>query len=578
MSPEPLLRRFGPRLVLLVLTAGAFLAAWRVPYKLESDTAFQVKGIQQWLAGDTPNPGTLLLPDPADLGRDAAVWSNWWPPAFPFLYAPLAAAGLPLGTALRATSLLLFLAGSLGWLRLAERLETGRSVQLLFAASLAAYALTIGGAASLRSTDLLSFAAAPWLFSLVLNAGMSVPRALLCGAVLGATYWVRYSLFLVALPLLLWLALGQALDRGRELRGRMGRMAALGAGFALPVLLLLTFNLSRSEDVGETVSGNRSAWMLEDKPAVPPLRLALSFAGAPGLALFQNDLWITHLTHFSDARLPRLRGVAPEDRRALKALLGLPATLALLWGLARERRRRPGSPVLLAVAVMGLFYLALAALSAAYHFDYLANEPRLASGFMPLAQLLALSGWLSGGGRTWRGRTLAAGALAACFALPLLFAAASFLKNDLHDRLRPPYRASRTGLLVTELSDRDVPAVTAAVRDVLRSPGDLLALAGQQGASCAYVPWLELPRRVLPMGPLCAEMGARYFKAANLRSGGRLVSSRPLRIVLVVPAGPAGEADRRRLAARIPQARTWRRAPSPAHATVAIWYSDLEIL
>jgi hypothetical protein len=583
LSPEPLARLHAPLLVLLVLTAGVFLAALPVPYRLETDTAFQVKSILQWRAGDSPTPATLLLPDPADLGRDSLAWSNWWPPAFPFLAAPLAALGLPIAAALRGTAFLLFLAGSLGWLRLAGRLESRRGVLLLFAVSLAAYAMTLGGASSLRSTDLLSYAAGPWLFLLALTPGAreTPVRLGLAGLALGASYGVRYSLFLVALPLLLFLAGIELLQAGRPARVRMARLAVLGTGFALPVVLLLAFNLRQSAETDEAVSGSRTAWTLEKAPPLSPAFEALSFAGAPGLALFQNDPWMTHVAFFSDARLPALRGLDDTARRAVKSALALPATLALAWGLVRARRRQPAPVLFLALLAVAGFYLAMTVLSGLYHFDYLANEPRLAVGFMPFLQLLALSGWLPepwpAGWRRAASALVPAVVLAACGLVPLLFVGASFLKNDLYDRLRPGYETSPTGLLMAEVSDRDVPEVLAALRSVVRSPGDLVVLVGAPGASCAYVPWLELRQRALPMGPLCAELGRRYYRIANLKSTSPLTSSRPLRVVLALPRGPAGAAVRPALQARFPQARRWRRAPVPLHSNLEIYVSDLEV-
>jgi hypothetical protein len=571
--------RLAPYLLLVALTAGAFLAALPVPYRLEADTAFQVKSLQQWLLGQSPSPATLRAPDPRDLSRDVFIWSNWWPPAFPFLYVPLTLAGLPLAAALRATSCLLFLTGSLGWLRLAERLAVQRQVLFLYTLSLAAYAITLGGAASLRSTDLLAYAAAPWLagFALRSRGQEDRSRLFLCGLALGATYWVRYSLFLVAVPSLVYMAAQQRPAGERGLRGlRIYRLAVLTAGFALPVALLMGLTWRQSKSLDETVSGTRSAWTSEDRDAMQPLLLAVSLAGAPGQALFQNDLWTSHLAYFSDSRLPVLRRLDAAGRLMVKSLLGLPATLALFWGIWRARRRPEGAAVPFALLVMAGFYLALTILSVLYRFNYLAGEPRLAAGFMPLLQLLALSGWVSVGASPGRWKP-ACLLLAAFVAVPVLFAVASFLKNDLYDRFRLEYAASSTGLLIPELSDRDVPAVTAAIRSLVHAPRDLLVLVGAGGSSCAFAPWLEVSTRALPMGPVCAELGASYRETASLRSTRRLTSSQPMRVVLVIPQVLATDGTLPGLEARIPQAREWKAAPMPSHSNILVWFSDLTV-
>ncbi|HKV06520.1 MAG TPA: hypothetical protein VJ725_00180 [Thermoanaerobaculia bacterium] len=568
-----------PALVFLALTLAVYAAGALVPYRLDTDTGFQLRSAQQWARGESPSPGTLLLPDPEDLGRDTLLWSNWWPPGFPFLYAPAIAAGLPLATALRLTSLLLFLAGSAGWLRIARGLELPRSVLLLFALSLAGYALTIGGAASLRTADLLAYAAGPWLALLVLRLAPRPAPLFFGGLALGASYAVRYSLFLAALAFAAFLAARAALPRDLPFRLRAGRLAALGLGFALPVLALFLWNLRQSESLTESATGTRSAWEVDGSSEVRPILLAVSLAGSPGLSLFQNDLWITHLTQFSDARIPWFRGLDAAGRLRAKALFGLPATVALLGGLVRALRRRPGPEGALAVTALAGFYLALLGLSVAVGYNYLGHEARLSAGFLPLVSLLAVAGWLPAPGRPLRSweRPLAAGLLALFFAAPLAFVAGSFARNDIADRLAVPYKASETGLFLPEISSRDVPAVEAALGSVLRSPEDLIVLSGPPGWGSAFLLWLEIPQRTLPVATFFAPLGARYLEAADLRGETPLVSSRPLRVVLVISKSLTGDGTLEKLQARFPQAKSWQSAPEPAHATVAIYFSDLEV-
>ncbi|HEY2740210.1 MAG TPA: hypothetical protein VGK45_17505, partial [Thermoanaerobaculia bacterium] len=346
--------RQGPLLLFLGLTFAAFAAGALVPYRLDSDTAFQLESVRQWQHGDVPSPGFLRVPDTADLSRDRMVWSTWWPLGFPFLYSALPATGLPFGAALRLTSLLLFLTGALGWLRLADRLEMPGWLRFLYAASLAGYAVTIGGAASLRTADVLAWAAGPWLAALVLRTVGSenaTGRLFLCGLALGFTYWLRYSLFLIALSLLAWVAFQAVRDGQRSAGLRLGRLAALGTGFVLPVAVLFVLNLHLSASLTESATGNRSSTSSEDTVSGRPLRVAVSSLGAPGLGLFQTDLWIHHLLYFSDARLPFFRGLSDPERLLLKSLLGIVPTLALILGLRRGRRLSPGPQADLAVAL-----------------------------------------------------------------------------------------------------------------------------------------------------------------------------------------------------------------------------------
>ena len=574
-----LLRRWSPYLLVLALSSAAFLAAAAVPYRVDTDSGFQLRSLQQWARGESASPGTLLLPDPRDLSRDVSLWSNWWPPGLPFLYAPLVAAGLPLAAALRITSFLLFLLGALGWLGLADRLELPPWTRLLYAVALAPYVVTIGGAASLRSADLLSFAFAPWLARLVLGLGeKAAPRAaglLLCGLALGMTYWLKYTLFLTALPLAAWLAFRVAFSRvsGERRSGavRLAGLAALGLGFALPVLALFTFNLRQTADLSEGVTGTRSAWAGQDPGrllAIRPPVLAASLAGSPGLALFQNDQWITHVAYFSDDRIPGLRRLGDIDRIFLKCLLALPGAVALFWALLRERRR-PGPFASLALVATAGFYLELLGVSLFVGYNYLAYEARLAVGLMPLVYPLALAGWMAG--------RRAVGAVVVVLLLlpPTIFIGAEFLKKELLDRLSPRFMPSETGLWMPELSPRDTRGVRAAVAAALRSPEDVTVLAGPAGWGSPFGVWLEMPRRTLPMGTFFAPLGARYLEASNLRSTTPLRSSRSLGVVLVVAQSLVQEGRLPEIEARFPQVHAWTAEPVPPDARVVIYRGAL---
>ncbi|HKH43100.1 MAG TPA: hypothetical protein VKM72_00365 [Thermoanaerobaculia bacterium] len=576
------MRRSEAYAALLLLTVAAFLAASLVPYRVDTDTGFQLRSLQQWTRGETPSPGTLRVPDAGDLSQDALVWSSWWPPGFPFLYAPLAAAGLSLAATLRITSFLIFLAGTAGWMRLADRTELSRATRLLFAVALAAYALTLGGAASLRSADNLSFAAAPWLILLVLRRDEPEPsyaRLVLCGAALGASYWLKYTLFVAALPLAAWLAVRLLLRE--KSRGALAllRPAALGLGMVLPVIALIALNAAQSGDLAESTTGARSTWNAEDLASARPLSIALGAAGAPGLALFQSHLWISHLVYFSDGRLPFLRTFDNPQRLLLKSLLGLPGTAALLWGLWRARRDRGMSRLLaLGLTALGGFYVLLGAVSLAVEYNYPANEPRFAAAVMPLLYPLLLASWLTAARRQAPplARTAALLAFVVFFLAPVAFATADFVRNEIGGR-RAPAAASSTGLYIPEISPRDVPRVQARIAGLLRSPRDVVVLAGPAGWGSSFMMWLETPWRTLPVTTFCLPLGGRYVEAADLRASLPLTSSKPLRVVLVASLSLQERGWLSRLQARFPQARAWTPAAPVPGSNVGIWVSDLEV-
>lgn len=565
--------RFGPHLLLLVLVGGIFLAGSLVPYRVDTDTGFQLRPVQQWARGEVPTPLVHRLPDPRDLSRDALVWSSWWPPGFPLFYAPLTATGMRLAAALRATSFLLVIAGSLGWLRLADRLSLPVGLRLLYALSLTGYAATIGAAASLRSADVLGFAVGPWLLLLALRTDRPPLVLLGTGLALGASYWLRYSLFLASVPLLAWVGFQVV----RELRpDRARRLAALGAGFILPVLALFLLNLSQSQDLVETATGSRSVWE-KDETTAQPLFLAAGLAGAPGLGLFQNDHWMQHVAFFSDRRLPGLRGFDEPERWLAKSLLGLAATFALAWGVIRARRRHNGPELAAALWTALGFYLLLTVVSVLVGYNYLAKEVRFSAGFLPLLSLFVLAGWLTEAPPRPLGRLVGVSLLILLFAMPLAFNFMNFARNEVWDRRAAVGQPSDTGLFVPELSSNNVPEVRAAIAGALRSPRDLVVLAGPLAWGSGFMMWLELPWRVLPVGTFFAPLGAHYLDAADLWGDGDLRSSQPLRVVLVVSHSTRDAGWLPRLQNRFSQATAWRAAAAPPGAAVEIWYTDLEI-
>jgi hypothetical protein len=586
--------RRGALLLVLALATGAFGLAILAPYRVDTDTGFQLRALEQWQRGESPSPGTLRLPDADDLSRDALVWSSWWPPGFPFLYAPLAATGLSLAAALRLTSFLLFLAGAAGWMRLAGRLGLTAGPLLLFAASVAACAVTVGGAISLRSTDNLTFAGMPWLMLLVLRSARTSPAPgpgllWLCGLSLGATYLLKYTFFLAALAAGAWLAL-QLLRRGAQpTSARLLRTAALCLGIVLPVIALIGLSAWQSGRLAESATGARSLWQAEDLRSAQPLPLLFSFLGAPGLALFQSHLWITHLLYFSDRYLRWLRPLDLFQRLMLKSLLGAFGTLTLAWALTRRPVRALAAASSLAASARSLalttvagFYLVLAAVSLAVQYNYLANEPRYAIGVLPLLHPFVLLGLLAAASQSagaQRSSVVARGAawaaLVVFFAAPLAFAAGIFWHSEVAARRSSPYTAGSTGLYLPELS-RNVPELQAAVAALLRTPRDVVVIAGPAGWGASFIMWLDLPGRTLPISTFSLPLGGSYHRAADLRAATPpLTTTRPLRVVLVAALDLQRQGWLARLMRRFPQARAWTAAPAVRDAAVGIWWSDL---
>src|SRR5581483_7486384 len=97
------------------------LAVSRTPQSLFSDPSWQLKALQQHLAGEAPTFNTLVQADPRDLSQDVREWISWWPIGTNLLVYPLLRAGMTMGVAIRVLADLALILGSVGfgyWLRL----------------------------------------------------------------------------------------------------------------------------------------------------------------------------------------------------------------------------------------------------------------------------------------------------------------------------------------------------------------------------------------------------------------------------------------------------------------------------
>src|SRR5581483_3305261 len=80
------------------------LAVSRTPQSLFSDPSWQLKALQQNLAGESPTFNTLVQPNPLDISQSGGEWISWWPIGTNVLIYPLLRIGLTMGTAVRVVA------------------------------------------------------------------------------------------------------------------------------------------------------------------------------------------------------------------------------------------------------------------------------------------------------------------------------------------------------------------------------------------------------------------------------------------------------------------------------------------
>jgi len=180
--------------------------AWHSPQLTYSDPAWQIKALQQYRAGQSPNFNTLVQPDAADLSHDHYLWITHWPILMGLFLWGLTKFGTGILMAVRILAIVGFLVGAAGWGLWASRFEL--PYWLVYSIAAAVPLIRWGNNALFTySAEGLAFAFGPWLLVLAeqLASRWSASLALATGVVLGAAYWAKYSLALVSVGALVFL-------------------------------------------------------------------------------------------------------------------------------------------------------------------------------------------------------------------------------------------------------------------------------------------------------------------------------------------------------------------------------------
>jgi len=289
----------------------AILAATQVFQGIYSDPAYQLKAVQQKLAGESPSINIRVSPAPDDLSRDAQEWIAWWTPGTQITVYPFMRAGLSLGRSVRAVVGITLVIGSVGWATWFSVFEMPAGI-LLTLSALFPFIRYASNGLFLYSSESLVFAAGPWMLVATMRfigAEGERPRGylshVLLGVALGAAYWLKDSLAFVAFGATVALAIAawrRRRDRVDRIAG-LARSAATGIGAAIPFLTLVALN-HRFGPLANKVTSALSpkvpdvATML-DALALPVLQMADAFAMwdyllmHPSHPIVHNAVWIS---------------------------------------------------------------------------------------------------------------------------------------------------------------------------------------------------------------------------------------------------------------------------------------------
>lgn len=375
-------------LVALLSSCSLVVATSAVPQGLYADPGWQLKALQQYLAGVSPTFNHLTTPDPSNLARDTSGWISWWPPSTQLLVYPLATwLGLSLGSAVRAVSAVCLVIGAVGWVRWFALFQMPLWVKVGLAVLFPAVRYA-SNALFLYSQEVLVYSSVPWLllwtyaFAQAWNGSAArsarwTPLAVPLGLGLGTLYALKYSAALVSVACLAYLALW-------PLRSALSRPESPDA---VPCF-------TREPQAFGSLNGRATALL-------PPLAAACAFALPPlGLALFAsafgasanlvaaslhpNLRWESFLflianpaLALADAGAPLAyvllhpeHGLARNDLSL--GIVGAPAGLLLLWVVSRRWyvAEGPGPLARMAFAVSLVAMLVLWSVSDGVSYEY----------------------------------------------------------------------------------------------------------------------------------------------------------------------------------------------------------------
>lgn len=163
---------------------------------VDSDTAWQLRAVQQFHHGEATSFYSFVMPNPTDLAKDIDRWIVWWAPGNAFLLSHLLTAGFTIAGAVRLLGSLLLLSGAIGWSLWLARFQLPRP---LFVALSAVWPWSVYAHSALfyYGAESLLFGTVPWVLLLVLKFGKfegSLVRQSTVGAATGFLVGLIYAL------------------------------------------------------------------------------------------------------------------------------------------------------------------------------------------------------------------------------------------------------------------------------------------------------------------------------------------------------------------------------------------------
>ncbi|MEG4804783.1 hypothetical protein QUB63_29365 [Microcoleus sp. ARI1-B5] len=573
-------QRLAPYLIFLFIVTVFFATASVFPYRIEYDPVPQLKGINQWLSGVSNLINSVVAVNPKDISQDIQTWIVWHAPGVTFAFLPLIALGLPLGIAVRTTAYFLFVSGGLGWIKVIDTLTSDPKLKIILAVLLSIYYIEIGSLLVCTAGDVIPWAVMPWvlLYAMYLcsildsgnkfNSRLLIHSALL-GLLLGGVYWLKYSAFLVSLGILAYLAVFLGFfSKQYTLKNRFILLTVCTVFTLLPVMGLNAIHHSLS-GFNSAVDQFKAAIPVAS-PSTRGIRLLLSLIAAPGLGLFNSEIFTEgRLLTFTSKIVKQLFTLdISRKTETFKIVAGIAGTLAGFWFVADSARKNIYNKKLIILwgCVTSIPFILIAYISYKTGINLLmAGIGRYSNPFFILTVLFVISSYLhtiSNHEKSLLSKIVLSIVLVFFLLLPPLNYIADLTQAIM---LRKNYVTTENFLYVDILSKVNVKSVVSQINSAVKSPKDVVVLT-KDTDELRFGSWLQTKHRILTLQIVDSE-------EAKIK----ITTSQDLRVILVV--SKALEHNEKQLALlkqRFAQSTGWTRLPENPDAEVSIWFSDLK--
>ncbi|WP_323220149.1 hypothetical protein [Spirulina sp. 06S082] len=579
-----------------------FFIGFLYPLTVKDDIALLLNSVQQFVRGETPFLHFVNLPNATDLAQNENTWLVWYPPGITVLLYPLHALGIPLGISSKLTAYFFYLSGCFGWITLASRVGIDRISLSIFACILPFYStvLGIGGATELINGEVFPFGIMPWLFLYVLfvtdllnksiiNNKKKVTNLSLLSFLLGLIYWLKYSAFIVAFCLFLYLHYHWLIKYKQKthLREKIIGTFLSVLLFLIPYLLLgqINFIFSQSYDyINQAASSTEFSHYYD--PTNHGIFLLIALIGTAGLSLFQASQLFTHLIYFNTSFNPFIDWSFNEKGIPL-SIIGVLGTLLIIWLVLRARKIIDTKFLIFACWTGFSPLFVLAYLAQKLNYNYLIYNTRHASSsFLLIEAVVVASLWnlltqtfQKQNYQTIQKKVIVLSIISFLVILPNLFHISFFFKDKVIERLSGfPYIPTENQLYIPILSKTNLNPIVSKIHSVITSPQDIIVLAIDENTN--FEAWLEMKQHTIPLLRADGAFFQSHGGKLSIYSNQPFLSSQNLRVILVV--SPLIENDPQRLLKlkeRFPQALTWNKLDiaNDLDASVSVYFSDLNL-